>query len=240
MDQIFCDASYKNGVCGVAAATPLTLWNKDKETRKKSVFHKISHLFQSAILGKEGYVVFFSAFPCAGSNEAEIKALGLAIAMAEDILLSESRNGRPVEISSDSLVALGDVLASEEPLFKESEVLRNRVATRKIILSKVKAHAGHQGNEIADEWSKKARRGIESRMEKQPDTPPAEQTPRSHEDGGKEESICGFTERLLKETVSAAVITSDGRIVPRSLAFKSGDRNYTELFKERVWGGCWD
>ena len=240
MDQIFCDASYKNGVCGVAAATPLTLWNKDKETRKKSVFHKISHLFQSAILGKEGYVVFFSAFPCAGSNEAEIKALGLAIAMAEDILLSESRNGRPVEISSDSLVALGDVLASEEPLFKESEVLRNRVATRKIILSKVKAHAGHQGNEIADEWSKKARRGLESSTEKEPDTHPEDRTPHSAGDTDKEDSICGFTARLLKETVFPAVITSDGRIVPRSLAFKSGDRNYTELFKERVWGGCWD
>jgi hypothetical protein len=41
---------------------------------------------------------------------------------------------------------------------------------------------------------------------------------------------------MLEENNTAAVITRDGRIVPKNSALKSGDREFTELYKERVWG----
>ena len=242
MDQIFCDASYKNGLCGIAAATSRALWNEGKELRKGSVFRKIAPLFQAAILEKEDCIVYFSAFPCAGSNEAEIRALGLAVAMAEEILSSEKRAGRLVEISSDSLVALGDILSPEAPLFKESEILRDRIATARIVLSKVKAHAGHLGNTIVDEWSRKARRDLESEAAIPRVSRAATRETKARNgslSAAKEEDgeMRDFTKRILDERIETAVITGDGRIVPRRHALKSGDRRITELHKERVWGG---
>lgn len=58
----------------------------------------------------------------------------------------------------------------------------------------------------------------------------------SFSSGEKEKDIREFTRQMLDENNSAAVITKDGRIVPKNRALKSGERDFTELYKERVWG----
>lgn len=55
-------------------------------------------------------------------------------------------------------------------------------------------------------------------------------------DGGRDEDIRDFTRQMLDGDNAAAVITRDGRILPKNHALKSGDRDFTELYKERVWG----
>jgi hypothetical protein len=61
-------------------------------------------------------------------------------------------------------------------------------------------------------------------------------TESSFGNGAKEKDIRDFTQKMLEENNTAAVITRDGRIVPKNSALKSGDREFTELYKERVWG----
>ena len=55
-------------------------------------------------------------------------------------------------------------------------------------------------------------------------------------DGGRDEDIRDFTRQMLDTNNSAAVITREGRILPKNHALKAGDKDFTELYKERVWG----
>lgn len=52
----------------------------------------------------------------------------------------------------------------------------------------------------------------------------------------READVLRQTEKVLDEDSYVAVITRDGRIVPKNRAFKEGEKNPTELYKERVWG----
>lgn len=246
MDQIFCDASIKNGICGIAAVIPCETISHSAITsasRLKNRFHANS--VRSAFTSDRSFVVFFSAFPCTEINEGELKAIDLAVTIAEHILSTEGRKNSPVEISSDSLNALTDLLCSSPALFRGTETLRTRIREKGIILSKVKAHAGHSGNSIADEWSKTARKKYEKSVDnsrsisKKPFKKVSEklQTGSINASSNVEssQSLLAFTRGIIEGNAPSAVITRDGRIVPRIHAITCGEKVFMELCKERVW-----
>ncbi|NLO59299.1 MAG: hypothetical protein GX110_11185 [Synergistaceae bacterium] len=51
-----------------------------------------------------------------------------------------------------------------------------------------------------------------------------------------EDDIRSFTQNLLDGENRSAVITKDGQILPRNTAMQGGEKDFTELYKERVWG----
>lgn len=259
MDQIFCDASYKGGICGIAAVMSQKLWKQNLvDAENLDILRKISPLLQSATLEKEDMLAFFFAFPCGGINSGEIKALFLAVRLAEEILSEENRK-KPVEISSDSLIALADILGTGSALFRETNRIRQKIKTKKIILSKVKAHAGHTGNTLADEWSKKARRKYESKLsgKREIKTPVKERENTAlerkselhpmirvspdplHGEGlsskNKMNQKLPLTKLILEGKASSAVIAADGRILTKNHALKTGETNFIKPCKERVW-----
>lgn len=259
MDQIFCDASFKKGICGIAALMSKKLWQqKPNDAENRDCLQKISPFLQSAAIEKEGMLAFFLAFPCQGINAGEIKALFLAVRLAEHILSQEKRQ-KPVEISSDSLIALTDVLGTGPALYRETNLLRHLIKTKKIILSKVKAHTGHSGNSLADEWSKKARKKYEAELVGKGEMKPPRKGPEreaSRQEGelrpvtkenpapSPEEGLApkesmnqnlSLTSLILNGKTMSAVILGDGRILTKNHSLAIGETNFSELFKERVW-----
>ncbi len=200
----------------------------------------------------EAYV---ASGPCSSVNEAETMAMAMAVEIASRLL--ESISGEVVEISTDSLMTLEGVVHGRGNLRGKEAVRRLLDRHReRIIISKVKAHRGNRDNELADKWSKRARQkaererrydGRRSKMRM-----PYDNRGRSNgydidgelsgfDFGGgnmKEADILKQTEAMLEEKGDDvwAVITKDGRIVPKNVAYKSGDKTPTELYKDRVWG----
>lgn len=61
--------------------------------------------------------------------------------------------------------------------------------------------------------------------------------PRKNTEGkNTEDDIRTFTQNLLEGEKQSAVITKDGRILPKNTALRGGEKDFTELYKERVWG----
>ena len=112
--------------------------------------------------------VFCAACNCRDSMDAEKRALGLAFLLAYDMItLHEYAGFRDVkvEIITDSLVNLNLITfgnAGRDPIMRN---LCELWQSHRIILSKVKAHAGNWGNELADKWSKQIRRTSEQFMQ---------------------------------------------------------------------------
>lgn len=269
MKCFFSDASYWRGFCGVAVAAPPGTWEHGRKWRST---WKVT----SVRVPEGDFDVFFAAFPCGDSNEAELRALGLAFALAAEYLL-ESGSEDPVEVVSDSMMALEEVLGEKTPKFGPTEEMRTFYRKGQILLSKVKGHRGNRGNELADMWSRKARlkgsekgghgaseKGAERRRKNMYvpfDKDRAGKGGKSGKgsygnDGGRgsadscswgksagtpfagasEVDLTSLTEKLLDSDECAAVITRDGRIVARNDALRMGETNFTELVKQRVWG----
>lgn len=55
-------------------------------------------------------------------------------------------------------------------------------------------------------------------------------------DGADEMDILTLTERVLNEDCCKGYVTSDGKVMPRNDAFRSGHKEGIELVKDRVWG----
>ena len=115
-----------------------------------------------------GAAVFCAACNCRDSMDAEKRALGLAFLLAYDMItLHEAAgfSGVKVEIITDSLVNINFITfgnAGRDPIMRN---LCELWQDHRIILSKVKAHAGNWGNELADKWSKHSRRTSEQFMQ---------------------------------------------------------------------------
>ena len=275
MRYLFCDASWRNGVGGVAVVAPEAPWQRGISWRQR-----LNVRNHSIGLGSERNHVFYAGLPSPSSHDAELRALGLACALASE-LLQESQDGEePVEIISDCLAALDEVLWEEFfPQESVAEDIRAFCRDKAIIFSKVRAHRGHRGNELADLWARRARTdheellqgfgGIHGGAKDQKITPETTAEKKKGASmtmripcGGKEARNsargCGYgsegrdlfpgatpadiiakTEKALEGGDGGdfiAVITRDVHVVPRNEALRSGNKEFTELAKERIWG----
>ena len=138
MEYIYTDASFsdRTGVGGAAVVAP-------KCCRKGKWF---SNLDIKIYPNKEN-VIFCAACKCSDSTDAEKRALGIAFLAADDML--RKRKDIKVEIITDSLAVISGIITDEQddPLISALSNLRRK---ENIIVSKVKAHSGHSGNELAD------------------------------------------------------------------------------------------
>ncbi len=279
MRYLFCDASWRNGVGGVAVVAPEAPWQRGTSWRQR-----LNVRNHSIGLPSERTQVFYTALPSPSSHDAELRALGLACALASE-LLQESRDvEEPVEIISDCLAALDEVLWGEFfPQESVAEDIRAFCRDKAIIFSKVRAHRGHCGNELADMWARRARIDHEelqgfggihgwAKDQKEPTTEAKTEKgasmtmriPCGSKEGKEIKNSargCGYggygsegrnlfpgatpadiltmTEKTLEGGDGGdfiAVITRDGHVVPRNEALRSGNKEFTELAKERIWG----
>ena len=233
MEYIYTDASFsdRTGVGGAAVVAP-------KCCRKGKWF---SNLDIKVYPNKEN-VIFCAACKCSDSTDAEKRALGIAFLAADDML--RKRKDIKVEIITDSLAVISGIITDEQddPLISALSNLRRK---ENIIVSKVKAHSGHSGNELADKWAKKARRKYEEehnmRMPFKNNNSYENNSRRSTGranpfDGSTEMDIRTLTERVLNDENNIGFVTPEGKVMPRNMAFSSGNRNGIELVKQRVWG----
>lgn len=52
-----------------------------------------------------------------------------------------------------------------------------------------------------------------------------------------DDDIRKFTQNILNNSGNhSAVITKDGKVVPKNAALDAGQKDFTELYKNRVWG----
>lgn len=120
---------------------------------------------------KRGVAVFCASFPCVDSMEAERRALVLAFLLSCDIIAVQESAGYPdvrVEIVTDSLAnieRIRDWNTGGDPVLRNFCVL---LSEGRIILSKVRGHAGNWGNELAGKWSKHIRRNVEQNIQRAP------------------------------------------------------------------------
>ncbi|GHV37267.1 hypothetical protein FACS1894187_13560 [Synergistales bacterium] len=159
MERIFTDASYLGGQGGMSVIGPLWSLGISSPWRSKWKIRMI----QDTLVPDGDVAVFYAACRCADSNEAEQRALGMAFLLGYDIL--GTGEDEKVEIITDSLIVLDWVTnphsAIEDPMLT---AMRNLWRSRRVILSKVKGHAGNAGNDLADKWAKRARAEAEPRL----------------------------------------------------------------------------
>ena len=236
MEYIFTDASFshKNKVGGVAVVAPK--WSEKYKGRWFSSNEiKIFH--------EKNFVVFCSACKCSDSSDAEKRAIGIAFLLADEIL--NSKKSAKIEIITDSLKVINDIVTEEisDPI---TQALSNIRKKKNIIVSKVKAHNGHLGNELADKWAKKARKKFEEennmRMPFKSNNNYGNNSFNRNSrpnpfDGSTEMDIKTLTERVLNDENNIGFVTPEGKVMPRNMAFSSGNRNGIELVKQRIWGG---
>ena len=236
MEYIFTDASfsYKNKVGGFAIVAPK--WSEKYKGRwfssnKIKIFHE------------KNFAVFCSACKCSDSSDAEKRALGIAFLLADEIL--KSKKYAKIEIITDSLKIINDIV-SEEANDPITNALANIRKKKNIIVSKVKAHNGNLGNELADKWAKKARKKFEEennmRMPFKSNNNYGNNSFSRNSrpnpfDGSTEMDIRTLTERVLNDENNIGFVTPEGKVMPRNMAFSSGNRNGIELVKQRIWGG---
>lgn len=138
-----CDGSYREGMGGMAVIAPRGLPSAEC-------------VAVEVIPGRslEAHVAFAT---CRSASEAEMMALAMAVEIALCLLVRHP--GERVEILTDSLNALNGVLYDEGAL-RGKGMIRDLLAKGQgaVMLSKVKAHRGNRLNELADLWSKQARR----------------------------------------------------------------------------------
>lgn len=155
MIQIYCDASFRMGVGGMAvvagARDPLEL---DGLRRWRLCWNVVERRMW-------GLVVFHAGCRCGTSGEAELRAMGMAFIVACELM--RVRGEWRAEIVSDSLSAIRDVMGDKGGLpFLEN--MQRLWRQRRIILSKVGAHRGNRFNEISDACSRWARIDTEKKL----------------------------------------------------------------------------
>lgn len=236
MEYIFTDASFshKNKIGGFAVIAPK--WSEKYKGRCFS--GKDINIFHD-----KNFAVFCSACKCSDSSDAEKRALGMAFLLADEIL--NSKKSAKIEIITDSLQVINDIVTdkTDDPI---TNALSNIRKKKNIIVSKVKAHNGHSGNELADKWAKKARKKFEEehnmRMPFKNNSNYGNNSFNKNQrsnpfDGSTEMDIRTLTERVLNDENNIGFVTPEGKVMPRNMAFSSGSKNGIELVKQRVWGG---
>ena len=235
MEYIFTDASFSHQTKIGGAAVIVPEWCENHKGRwfsrlKIRTFHD------------KGKVILCAACKCSDSHDAEKRALGIAFLAAHDMLKAKSRI--KIEIITDSLSAINDIITNtaEDPITSAISNLRKK---ENIIVSKTKAHNGHKGNELADKWAKRTRRIFEEehnmRMPFRNNNTHGNDSRRNNSrpnpfDGSTEMDIRTLTERVLNDENNIGFVTPEGKVMPRNMAFGSGNRNGIELVKQRIWG----
>ena len=235
MEYIYTDASFSHWtkIGGAAVVVPKWLANhKGKwfSRLKVKIFHDKDN------------VILCAACKCSDSHDAEKRALGIAFLAAHDMLRAKS--GIKIEIITDSLSAIHDIINdTKEDLI--TSAISNLRKKENIIVSKTKAHNGHAGNELADKWAKRTRRKYEEdhnmRMPFRNNNAYGNDSRRNNSkpnpfDGSTEMDIRTLTERVLNDENNIGFVTPEGKVMPRNMAFGSGNRNGIELVKQRIWG----
>lgn len=251
MVQLSCDGSFKDGIGGMAVIAPKGLPAAEGVTVR--------------IIAGEELEAHVASARCASAMEAETMALAMAAEIAATLLV-ENPSER-VEIATDSLANLKALLQDEgKPRGMERLKSLMRDSRQRISLSKVKAHRGNKGNELADRWSRLARKEAERRSRyeapsaegREKGRAPMRNPYRQDLYGNKErgydvtKDLVGFdggpygkpteadilrqTREILDGEDYVAVITRDGRIMPKNSAHKEGEQDPTHLIKDRVWG----
>lgn len=155
MIQIYCDASFRMGVGGMAVVAGAC------EPWELSGLRSWRLCWNVAERRMRELVVFHAGCRCGNSGEAELRAMGMAFIVACELM--KVRGERRSEIVSDSLSAIREVMGDKGGLpFLEN--MQRLWRQRRIILSKVEAHRGHRFNEISDACSRWARIETERRL----------------------------------------------------------------------------
>lgn len=239
MEYIYTDASFsiQNYIGGVAVIAP--------KWCKRNIGEWFSRWNIKTVYDKD-YIIFSSACKCNNSSDAEKRALGIAFLVANDML--KIKPNLKIEIISDSLAVLNDIIIKEsnDPIIQALSNIRRK---KNIIISKVKAHNGHKENNLADKWAKKARRNFIKQKEKINNMRMPFKNTNSNNinysrtnsranpfDGSTEMDIRALTERVLNDENNIGYVTPEGKVMPRNMAFSSGNRNGIELVKQRIWG----
>ena len=239
MEYIYTDASYSNksGIGGFAVAAPK--WCSEHKGRWFSRWH-------IETFREKSHVIYCSACRCSDSSDAEKRALGLAFLVACDML--SARENIKIEIISDSLEVLSSIIKDDNQDDQIISALSRLRKNNSIIISKVKAHNGHAGNELADKWAKRARHKFKEenntmRMPFRSNNQNGNSNNYNRRssspnpfDGATEMDIRTLTERVLNDENNIGYVTPEGKVMPRNMAFSAGNRNGIELVKQRIWG----
>lgn len=244
MEQLYCDASFYNGVGGMAVVVPKEsrCWEGLQDWCKKWNVHE----YQPE---EEAFSVFYSGCRCVDVNEAETRALGMAFILASRLI--HLRGDHRVVINSDSSLAIHEMI-SQNQRYPFSATMQNLWRDSRIIVSKVKAHNGNQGNELVDKWARIARleaakrlrvpqmkrEGINTMKIPFKKTYPEGKTQGKSNpfDGATEMDIVTLTEQVLNDEKNVGYVTSDGRVMSRNDAFRNGNKDGLQLVKDRIWG----
>ena len=160
-EKLYTDASYCDGKSGMAVVAPEWAANLGAKWRANWDI-RVAHV------PERNAVVFYASCRCKDINDAEKRAIGMAFLLANDMM--RAFPGIRVEILSDSLTILDRIMSGNigdmrgDPIMED---LCRRWNQREIILTKVRAHNGHWGNELADAWAKRARRELGDRIHDQ-------------------------------------------------------------------------
>ncbi len=163
MERLYTDASFsvRSKIGGMAVVAPewSAVYGGGRWRSKWNI--------RVARESKYGAAVFCASCSCRDSVDAEKRALGLAFLLAHDMItLHEDAGfmGVKVEIITDSLANLNLITlgnAGRDPIMRNLCELWN---SHRIVMSKVRGHAGNWGNELADKWAKQIRRDSEKFM----------------------------------------------------------------------------
>lgn len=159
MEKLYTDASYCEGKSGMAVVAPDWCANLGAQWRRNWDSLRI------AFVPEHRAAVFYSSCHCLDISDAEKRAIGMAFLLAHDMMGVVP--GLRVEILSDSLAILDKIMSGNTADMMDDPVLRSLCqlwSERRVILTKVRAHNGHWGNELADAWAKRARRELADRV----------------------------------------------------------------------------
>ncbi len=159
MITLYCDGSYKNGRCGIAAAF------RSGASREggRIIFLPIAGtgLFNPVVTMEEnGYRILASAFPGKNNFTAETAALALAIETARSLMSVSCGGWSSATIKSDSRNAIMEILSHAPPKFRQTCFLRRILANYPIVVMKTDARRKEQGSLIADRWAGKVRKDL--------------------------------------------------------------------------------
>lgn len=161
MITLYCDGSYKNGRCGIAAATSFRSGGSREGHRIIPLPISGTGIINPAVTIEEnGYHILASAFPGKSNFAAETAALALAIETAQRFLSSSRVICRSVTIKSDSRSAIMEVLSPAPPKFRQTWFLRHILDRYPIVVYKTDARRKEQGILIADRWAGKVRKDL--------------------------------------------------------------------------------
>ena len=167
MVSISCDGSYKDRMCGIAAA--IRCQHTLPQEVILPVFKAASDCTRPAMIVEDNdFYIIAAAFYGKSNNAAETAALGLAVMIARFLVVTFPLLCTPIGVWSDSRNAIQEILSRKPPRYRETLELRRIVEQYPILISKTGTRCSDEGNRIADRWAEKARKGLTSVKEDAP------------------------------------------------------------------------